>query len=785
MLENNEIEFTKDNIENTNVKIKGNTFFSKSYDDIYKTLFEQINASAFILDLDGEILEANWHSCDLFGYDMKELRRMPISDLFSEDFNWDDLKDEIIAKGGLNYESENKHKDKKVFPTQINCSLFSIKDKPVLLVLISDITERKKAEETIRASEKRYRTIFENSAVAIMMTNEKEEIVSWNRYTEKLLDMSKNDLLKKPVRELYPESEWQKIREENVREKGMQHHLETKMFKKNGETVDVDISVSVLKNEKGEITGSIGVVRDITERNQAVEELNIKDKAINSSINAIAITDMSGNITYVNDSFIELWGYKDKEQVLGKPIVKFWKEKGQFVKLIDALIKKGGWMGELEAERKNSETFYTQLSATTVMNADNKPMRMMASFVDISKRKSMEEDLKKSREKFQKLYEKAPTPYHTLNSEGIITDVNEKWCQILRYDKEKVIGKSIFDFMPQGEKESAMRSFEKKLSEKKVYTELDERVFLTKNGEKKIFEISDYFHLSSEEKIDSIFTTMMDITDHKRLEEELFDAQDMLLSVNNQLERKVKERTARIKKLLEQKDDFINQLGHDLKTPLTPLNSLLPVIKKKETDEKTQKYLDLCIKNVDYMKSLVQKTLKLALLNSTSFHLETSEVNAYQLVERVFFNLSCGIENFDRIKLVNKVDKNILIEADIMHFEELVCNLVSNAIKYSPDGGKVVVDAEVLDDEIKFLVTDEGMGIKKEDLGKIFNEFYKADESRHDFKSNGLGLSICQRIVNIHGGRIWVESEGIGKGSIFYFTIPKNIKSSEEDRMDL
>jgi PAS domain S-box-containing protein len=780
MLENNEIEFTEERVNNTNVKFNGNTFFSKSYDDIYKTLFEQINASAFILDLDGEILEANWHSCDLFGYDMKELRRMLISDLFSDDFNWDELKDEIIAKGGLNYESENKSKDKTVFPTQINCSLFSIKDKPVLLVLIYDITERKKTEKKIRASEERYRTIFDNSAVAIMMTNEKEEIISWNRYTEKLLNMSKNDLLKKPVKNLYPENEWLKIREENVREKGMQHHLETKMFKKNGGTVDVDISVSILKNDKGKIKGSIGVIRDITERKQAVEELKIKDKAINSSINAIAITDMVGNITFVNQSFLDMWDYETKDNIIGKPIVKFWKSKGGFVKLMDALVTKGGWMGELEAVTRNNESFYTQLSATTVLDANNEPMCMMASFVDISKRKNMEKDLKKSREKFQKLYEKAPTPYHTLNSEGVITDVNEKWCQILRYDKEEVIGKSIFDFMPQGEKESAKRSFEKKLSEKKMCTELNERVFLTKNGEEKNFEISDYFHLSNEDNINSIFTTMMDITEHKRLEEELMDAQDMLLSVNNQLERKVKQRTAKIKKLLEQKDDFISQLGHDLKTPLTPLNSLLPVIKKKETDEKSKKYIDLCIKNVEYMKNLVQKTLKLALLNSTSYQFETSEFNVYQLVKRVFFNMSCSIENFDNIELVNRVDKSILINADMMRFEELICNLVSNAIKYSPDGGKIVVDAEVLDNEIKFSVKDEGMGIKKEDLGKIFDEFYKVDESRHDFKSNGLGLSICQRIVDIHNGRIWVESKGVGEGSIFYFTIPKNITPSNE-----
>ncbi len=259
-----------------------------------------------------------------------------------------------------------------------------------------DITDQKEVEKALYDSEQRYRSIFENSAVAIMMTNENEEIISWNRYTEKLLEMSKNDLLKKPVKELYPENEWLKIRNENVREKGMQHHLETKMFKKNGETVDVDISVSVLKEDNGNITGSIGVIRDITDRKKAVEELKIKDKAVRSSINAIAITDMNGCITFVNDSFLKMWEYENDEKIIGQPIVKFWKSKGKFVEVMDSLINKGGWVGELQAERKNDTVFYAQLSATTVIDDHKEPLCMMASFVDVTERKKAEQKIKES-----------------------------------------------------------------------------------------------------------------------------------------------------------------------------------------------------------------------------------------------------------------------------------------------------------------------------------------------------------------------------------------------------
>lgn len=138
-----------------------------------------------------------------------------------------------------------------------------------VVVAMDDITERKKAEQKLQVVENRYRTIFENSAVAITMADEQERLVSWNRFTEVLLDMSAEDLFLRPVQSLYPTQEWTGIRACNVRQKGMQHHLETRMIKKDGTLIDVDISLSVLKNSEGKTTGSIGVIRDISERKGA------------------------------------------------------------------------------------------------------------------------------------------------------------------------------------------------------------------------------------------------------------------------------------------------------------------------------------------------------------------------------------------------------------------------------------------------------------------------------------------------------------------------------------
>ena len=103
---------------------------------------------------------------------------------------------------------------------------------------------------------------------------------------------------------------------------------------------------------------------------------------------------------------------------------------------------------------------------------------------------------------------------------------------------------------------------------------------------------------------------------------------------------------------------------------------------------------------------------------------------------------------------------------------ELLDNIINNAIKYTPGGGKITVKARKLNGEVEVSIHDTGIGMTKEQIKHIFEEFYKADKSRHDVDSSGLGLSICKKIVEGHGGRIWAESPGLGKGSTFYFTLP-------------
>jgi len=265
-----------------------------------------------------------------------------------------------------------------------------------------------------------------------------------------------------------------------------------------------------------------------------------------------------------------------------------------------------------------------------------------------------------------------------------------------------------------------------------------------------------------------------DITVQKENEEKIKNQNKQLVELNKNLEDKVHERTEKIQSLLTQKNEFINQLGHDLKTPLTPLMVLLPIIKKELNQTENEEMVDVMIRNANYMKDLITKTIEIAKLNSNMVPLTFIPVNVCDEVEFIKQN-NMMILDEKKITLENQVSSDIIVEADPLRFREILLNLVTNAIKYSKDdGGTICIDARIEEDKVIISVSDDGIGMNEEQIKRVFDEFYKADESRHCLDSSGLGLNISKRLVEKHGGSIWVKSDGIGKGSVFSFSLKKS-----------
>jgi signal transduction histidine kinase len=260
----------------------------------------------------------------------------------------------------------------------------------------------------------------------------------------------------------------------------------------------------------------------------------------------------------------------------------------------------------------------------------------------------------------------------------------------------------------------------------------------------------------------------------KRLEQinhDLTIAREQLNMLNKDLEKRVHERTKEVEKLLKQKDEFINQLGHDLKNPLGPLINLIPLLEEGEPDLAKKEMLTVLHRNANYMKNLVVKTLELAMLNSPNTRLSFETINLSQEINHIIENKKILFDE-NTITLSTHIDPALFVKADRLRLEELLTNIFENSVKYSDDGCMISIDAEQTNGFVKIAITDNGIGMTKEEIERIFDEFYKADSARHDIQNTGLGMSICKRIVEKHGGSIWVQSPGPGKGTTVYFTVP-------------
>jgi PAS domain S-box-containing protein len=176
---------------------------------------------------------------------------------------------------------------------------------------------------------------------------------------------------------------------------------------------------------------------------------------------------------------------------------------------------------ETKIQRKDHEQIDVDLSLSVLKNHEGQVVGSIGVIKDISEKKRAEKTLEASEKKFKLLYEKAPVPYHTLSPTGIITDVNDKWCQTFGYTRNEVLNKPIFEFISEKEKKQAQDSFAKKVLAGKVYNGGHEREYRTKTGEPRLFVTHDFFLYDENGKVTSVYTTIEDITEMKKSERQL------------------------------------------------------------------------------------------------------------------------------------------------------------------------------------------------------------------------------------------------------------------------
>lgn len=388
--------------------------------------------------------------------------------------------------------------------------------------------------QRLRENEARYYTLFEESRDAIYLRDRSGVLLDANRAMEDLFGYTKEELIGMNVRDLrVVPSDMDKFQEE-LETKGSVRAYEERLLKKDGTEMICQITSTAGGSAGHTSPGYHGIIRDVTARKKSEEMLRVQASAMASSINAIAIADLDGNLTYANPSFLNLWGYEDEREVLGKPSVTFWQDEEKASEIKQVLPLEGSWVGELGARKKDGQLFTAQLSVNLVNDPEGNPICMMAFFLDITERKCSEAALRQSEEKFRLLFEKSVDAILLLD-DGKVVDCNRAALDMMGgTDKTRLLGLHTHDFSPE-------RQPDGRLSSEKA-SEIRATAF--KQGSLRfewVFQRMDGSEFPAEVMLISIplngmrilYSVFRDISRRKRAEEDLKKSEKQLAEIIN------------------------------------------------------------------------------------------------------------------------------------------------------------------------------------------------------------------------------------------------------------
>ena len=232
--------------------------------------------------------------------------------------------------------------------------------------------------------------------------------------------------------------------------------------------------------------------------------------------------------------------------------------------------------------------------------------------------------------------------------------------------------------------------------------------------------------------------------------------------------------TTQIERLEKMRQEFLSNVSHELRTPLTSILAFVETLEDGaiEDRENNLRFLGVIRKNAERMHRLIDDILELSSIEAGKITVEPKQVNLSKMIEEVFTNLA-GRARERKIKLKNQVAPEVLVYADAVRLEQMLTNLVDNAIKFNRENGGVMISHRQDETHDFVSVEDAGEGISAEHLGRIFERFYRTDKARsREIGGTGLGLAIVKHLSRLHGGEVSVTST-VGKGSIFTIELPR------------
>jgi len=610
-----------------------------------------------------------------------------------------------------------------------------------------------------------YKSLFENVHDGIYRSTPDGRILTANPALVKMLGYDTEEELKEMNigRNIYVSSRERNSFVRQINSKCRLADVELRLKKKDGSEIIVLENSHSVFNKKGELLYYEGTLTEITERKRTEEALRESENRYHTLIetlqDGISLFDFTGKLLYFNKRKKIMLGYKNDDDFLKLNTFEMIHpdDRQKAGKYFRELLSKGAFSHkELRIVRKNGTWFWAEFSATVLKDINGNPHLVIDSMRDISERKMAAEEMKLRIEQLRQIIDLVPSYIFAKDIDGKFLLANKALAEVFGLSPEEIQGKKDSDYGASSEQVKWYRKHDLEVIKKGAPVIIPEEQVLRKDGTLGWFQtVKIPYHHPGYAK-PAILGIATEITERKSIEADLI---------------KAKEKAEESDRL---KTAFLHNISHEIRTPMNAIVGFASLLETPGLEDITRsQYTEIINRSSNQLLSIISDIVEISNIETGHVKLSVSKTNINQLIQKLFEQFSprakqSGLK-LSFMKGPAKRDHEIV--TDESKLIQIISNLLDNSLKFTASGS-ISFGYEMKDNLVDFFVRDTGVGIKKEELERVFDRFYQGEApEKNKTEGTGLGLSICKGLVELMGGEIWVVSKP-GEGTEFRFRIP-------------